>query len=142
MQVYCGSDHGGFTLKQAILQSNLFEIQDLGTHNEQSCDYPTIAAHLCEQMQKQTSARGILICTTGVGMCITANKVKGIRAALLQDTATVIKARQHNDINVLCLPGTLSVQTALDLIKAFLETDFSGESRHTKRLQIIASLEK
>ena len=137
--LYLGSDHGGFDLKQAIkkyLEENNIEYKDLAKKKiDNADDYPDFALKVAKQVAK-TSGRGILICGTGIGMCITANKVKGIRAALCYDEETAVLSREHNDANVLCLGGrTTHKGKALKIVDVWLNTEFSGVDRHKRRVE-------
>ena len=142
--LYLGSDHGGFELKAELLRhlsaSNII-VKDMGTFDANSCDYPEIAQRVAQEVQKDKDNFGVLICRSGIGMCITANKFKGIYAACLDTSDTVVKARQHNAINVLCLSGTLDFVRAQTLIKAFLATDLDKDKRHCKRREQIYTIE-
>lgn len=142
--IYLGSDHGGFGLKSELLKylsSSNITIKDIGTFDASSCDYPEIAQHVAQEVQKNKGALGVLICRSGVGMCIAANKFKGIYAACLSTYDSVVKARQHNAINVLCLSGTLDLVLAKTLVKAFLTTDLDRDVRHCKRREQIYAIE-
>lgn len=139
-----GSDHRGFQLKSKLLEVlSVFDIilKDVGTFNESMCDYPEIAKKLAKRVQKDKDGLGLLICKSGVGMCITANKFKGIYAACLTTPYAIKNACQHNAINVLCLPGNLDVLMAKTLIEVFLFTDLSNEVRHDKRRKQISKIE-
>lgn len=142
--VYLGADHGGFKLKTEILNklslANI-TLKDMGTFDVNSCDYPEIAQSVIQEVQKNKDAFGVLICRSGVGMCIVANKFKGIYAACLSTSDTVVKARQHNAINVLCLSGTLDFIQAKTLIETFLTTDLDKDVRHYKRREQIYEIE-
>lgn len=141
MKVYIGSDHGGFQLKEKIkglLEEKGLEISDLGTQGTESCDYPDFAKAVAEKVASEPEAKGILICGTGIGMSMTANKAKGIRAALCHNEFTAQMAREHNNANVLCLgERVLDESTALKIVEVFLETGFSGEERHARRVKKI-----
>ncbi len=142
--IYLGSDHGGFALKAELLRyltSSNIQFKDIGTFDARSCDYPEIAQHVAQEVQKNKDTLGVLICRSGVGMCITANKFKGIYAACLSTSDSVVKARQHNAINVLCLSGTLDFVLAKTLLEAFLTTDFDKDPRHCKRREQIYAIE-
>ena len=142
--LYLGSDHGGFELKAELLKHlSLLDIvsKDMGTFDTKSCDYPEIAQRVAQEVQKDKNHFGILICRSGVGMCIAANKFKGIYAACLSTSDAVIKARQHNAINVLCLSGTLDFVRAKALVKAFLTTNLDKDTRHCKRREQIYTIE-
>ena len=137
--VIIGSDHGGYELKQKIishLKSNDFEIVDLGCHSTESCDYPVIAKAVAEKVLSDSS-RGILVCGTGIGMSITANRYDGIRASHCTDTFTARMTRMHNDSNILCLGERITgVGLALDIVDIWLKTEFEG-GRHKKRIDMI-----
>ena len=132
-----GSDHGGFELKEALkshLESRGVSYVDLGTHNNESTDYPDYAQAVGETVAARKSELGLLVCTTGIGMCITANKINGIRAALVADAPTAAVTREHNDANILCLAGkTTSVADAVEIVDAFLSAKFEG-GRHERRV--------
>jgi RpiB/LacA/LacB family sugar-phosphate isomerase len=132
-----GSDHGGFELKEALkvhLEERGISYVDLGTHSKDSTDYPDYAQAVGQMVTEQRAELGLLVCTTGIGMCITANKMAGIRAALVADKDTAAVTRQHNDSNVLCLAGkTTPVQAAAEIVDAFLGAKFEG-GRHQRRV--------
>ena len=138
-------DHGGLKLKGAVmdfLKENGYEFKDFGTHSEQSCDYADYAKEEAFAVTNGECERGILICGTGIGMSIAANKVKGIRAAHCTDYFSAKYTRLHNDANVLCLGERITgAGLALELVKIFLETEFEG-GRHATRIAKIAELEK
>lgn len=132
------SDHGGFELKQeimALLKSKNIPFKDFGCESTASVDYPVYAKLACEAIRAGVCDKGILICGTGVGISIAANKVKGIRAALCSDCYTAGVTREHNDTNVLCLGGrVLGVEVAKKIVEIFLTTEFSKEERHINRI--------
>ena len=132
-----GSDHGGFELKESLkahLDARGISYVDLGTHNKDSTDYPDYAQAVGESVVENKAELGLLVCTTGIGMCITANKISGIRAALVADVATAAVTREHNDANVLCLAGkTTSAEAARKIVDAFLAAKFEG-GRHERRV--------
>ncbi len=138
-------DHGGFQLKNEIkahLDSKGIKYIDLGCDSEASVNYPDYAAKLCRSILSGETYRGILVCGTGIGMSIAANKFDGIRAACASDCFSVRYTRLHNDANVLCLGGrVLGVGLALDLVDIFVETEFEG-GRHTKRVEMLTEIEK
>lgn len=144
MKVCIGSDHAGFALKGEIVQQLTeagYDVQDLGTFSEQSCDYPDTAKQVGEAVAQGRFALGVLICGTGLGMSIAANKIGGIRAALCSDTFSARMARAHNDANVLCLGSrVVGAGLALDIVKAFLEGTFEG-GRHQRRVDKLSDLE-
>lgn len=140
--IYLASDHAGATLKNQIrdhLMNNDADITDLGTNGPDSVDYPDFAARLAEAMVTDTDARGILVCGSGIGISIAANRFSHIRAALVTDVTAARLSRQHNDANVLALGERLTgIATALDCVDAFLETDFEG-GRHQRRIDKLSS---
>ena len=145
MKIAVGCDHGGFELKNEIikyLESENYEVKDFGTYSTDSCDYPDIAEPVAEAVAAKEFDFGILICGTGIGIGIAANKVPGIRAALCSDTFSAHATRQHNNANILTM-GQRVVGTglALDIVKTFLNTEFEGE-RHQKRIDKISEIEK
>jgi len=139
-----GADHGGFELKEqlkALLDELGVAYSDLGVHENTRVDYPDYAFAVATQVAEGTAERGILVCGTGIGMSIAANKVPGIRATLVHDEYTARMSRAHNDSNVLCLGGrVLGIEIARAAVQAWLETPFEG-SRHQQRLQKIADAE-
>ena len=140
-----GGDHRGLALKELImpfLQNTGHNPQDFGCYSTESVDYPDIAQKVGEAVASGNFDQGILICNTGIGMSIAANKIRGIRAALCCDVFSARRARQHNDANVLCLRGEdIDNQLVLEIIKIFLNTDFEG-GRHLRRVNKIRALEK
>lgn len=140
--IYLASDHAGATLKNQIrdhLMNNNADITDLGTNGPDSVDYPDFAARLAEAMVTDTDARGILVCGSGIGISIAANRFSHIRAALVTDVTAARLSRQHNDANVLALGERLTgIATALDCVDAFLATDFEG-GRHQRRIDKLSS---
>lgn len=146
MTIALGSDHGGYNLKEAIkiyLQENGHSVLDVGCHSTESCDYPYIAKEACEKILNKTCETGILVCGTGIGISIAANKIHGIRAAACQDYFAAKFTRLHNDANVLCLGERITGEgTALELVDVFLNTDFEQGGRHNIRVDLISKLEK
>ncbi len=144
-KIAVGADHAGFELKEQIkksLQSEGYEVTDFGTNSTDSVDYPIIAKALANAVAGKNPRKGILVCGTGIGMSIAANKVKGIIAANCHDAETARLARLHNNSNVLALGGrNLNFDSAKDIVKVWLETDFEG-GRHQRRLQEIRDLER
>ena len=138
MKIALGADHGGFSLKQKIgglLISLGYEIADLGCHSQQSVDYPDIAERVVEQITTGESDRGILVCGTGIGMCMAANRKRKIRAALCHDEYTARMSREHNDANILCIGERVTGEgVALDLVKTWLATSYAG-GRHQQRIE-------
>ena len=139
-----GCDHRGFGLKErimAFLQNEGYSYQDFGCYSTEPVDYPDIAQKVGEAVASGSFDQGILICSTGIGMCIAANKIKGVRAALCHNVFAAQRARQHNDANVLCLGGEdVDTTVALEIVKTFLSTDFE-RGRHTRRVSKIRALE-
>lgn len=145
MKIAVGADHAGFELKARVidfLSLNQYEAVDCGpSSSTESVDYPDYAQIVAEKVVSKDCQFGILICGTGIGMCISANKIPGIRAALVFDENTARLSREHNDSNVLCLGSrTLPMSKSLDLIKIWLTTEFAS-GRHTARLKKITQLE-
>ncbi|MFH1428772.1 MAG: ribose 5-phosphate isomerase B [Candidatus Margulisiibacteriota bacterium] len=147
IKIIIGSDHGGYNLKKAIithLKQHSIEAEDMGTTNaDDSVDYPDFAVLVAKKVQADENTHGILICGTGIGMSISANKFKGIRAALCHNEVTAKMAREHNDANILVLGGrVLTIEYALIIVNKWLETPFSNEERHLRRLEKIKQIEE
>ncbi|MCS7206354.1 MAG: ribose 5-phosphate isomerase B [Dehalococcoidia bacterium] len=144
-RIAIGCDHHGVALKQALiafLTQAGYIVQDFGTHDPTPVDYPDVAVQVAGAVAQGKVERGILICSTGIGMSIAANKVPGVRAALCHDTFSAQRARGHNNANVLCLAGSaLQPTQAQDILQAFLTTPFEG-GRHARRVEKIAHLER
>ena len=144
MKLAIGSDHGGFRLKEAIktyLLAHDYEVTDFGTESEDSCDYPDFALPVAEAVAKGEYDRGILICGTGIGIGIVANKVKGVRAALCHDTFSAEACRNHNDANILTMGERIVGEgLALKIVETFLNSEFEG-GRHQRRVDKIKALE-
>ncbi len=136
-----GSDHGGFQLKQSIkkhLDSRGIEYRDYGTYSEDSCDYPVYGRKAAQAVASGECERGIIICGTGIGISITANKIPGIRAALCGDCFSAEATRLHNDANMLALGARVTGEgLALKIVDTFLDTPFSGDERHVRRISLI-----
>ncbi len=145
MKLAIASDHGGFQLKQAILQflkKKKIEVLDLGNHGTESVDYPDYALRVAEMVSQGKVDAGLLVCGTGIGMCIVANKFKGVRAAVVEDTYSAKMAKEHNNANVLCLGGRiLDAKKGEEVIEAWLEAHYEG-GRHDHRLEKIREIEK
>ena len=143
MKITIGSDHAGFELKEKVkeyLKQSKHETEDLGAFSEEPVDYPLIAKAVAKKVAK-TSSTGILICGSGIGMCITANRVKGVRAALCYDEYTAKVSREHNNANILCLGArTGSAKIYKKIIDTFLKTQPSKEERHLRRIKEMDSL--
>ncbi|NUP99042.1 MAG: ribose 5-phosphate isomerase B [Armatimonadetes bacterium] len=143
MKVAIGADHAGFELKQTILESFPdIDFVDVGTSSLASCDYPDFAVAVAELVSSGEAATGILICGTGVGMAMAANKVPGIRAACCSETYTARLTRDHNDANVLCIGSrVVGDGVACDLVQVWLATAFGGGERHRRRLDKLTAIE-
>ena len=140
-----GADHGGFELKEIIkkhLQAQAhYVVNDLGTYSQDSVDYPVFAKAVAEEVVGAKTAFGILVCGTGIGISIAANKIAGIRAALVHDEFTAKMSREHNNANVLSLGARfLSIEEAKDVVSLWLATPFSNEPRHVRRVKKLDSL--
>ena len=140
-----GSDHGGYETKTAViayLQEMGHQVIDCGTHNKESVDYPDFAFVVADKVRQGIACRGIVIDAAGIGSCMAANKVPGVRAAMCVDYATASNSREHNNANVLSLgAGLLGMNQIKLIIKTFLETDFGG-GRHARRVDKITDIEK
>lgn len=136
-----GSDHGGFELKEKLMEhlsERGLEYKDFGTYSSVSCDYPVYAKAVANAVASGECDRGIIICGTGIGVSITANKVRGIRAALCGDCFSAEATRQHNDANVLCMGARVVGEgLALKIADTFLDTPFSNDERHIRRISMI-----
>jgi ribose 5-phosphate isomerase B len=144
-RVAVGADHGGFKLKAQVLawlRAMGLEVADLGTHSEDPCDYPKIAAKVAQAVSSGEFDRGILACRSGIGMAMAANKIAGIRAGVCADVNDAQRSREHNDANVLALGADkLSARKAKQIVKTWIETPFDAQSRHGRRVQQIKALE-
>jgi ribose 5-phosphate isomerase B len=145
MRISVGSDHRGVNLKAKIVEFVRqlgHEVDDEGTNGTESVDYPDIASSVAAKVSGGEVDRGILVCGTGIGMTIAANKFPRVRATTVQDEITAEMARRHNDVNVLCLSGDLLGERSVDnLVRVWLETEFEG-GRHARRIEKIAKLER
>ena len=145
MKLVIGSDHGGIHLKEVLKQhlaERGMEVEDAGTYTEESCDYPDIAVKVCRKITEGDAERGILVCGTGIGMSMAANKVDGIRAALCGDVFSAAMSREHNNANVICLgERVLGPGLAACILDAWLDTEFAG-GRHERRVNKIMAIEK
>ena len=143
MKIALGCDHGGFDLKLQIidyLKKEGIEFKDFGCNDKKSCDYPDYAKDVANAVVNNEYELGILVCGTGIGMSITANKVKGARAALCGDCFSAEATRQHNNANILCLGARVTGDgLALKIVDTFLNTDFSNDERHIRRIGLIES---
>ena len=138
MTIAVGSDHAGYELKEILkkhLEERGMEVLDLGTYSEESCDYPDYAKKVAHAVLDKEAQTGLLVCGTGIGMSMAANKIKGIRAAVLADEFSAQATRSHNDANILCLGArVLDPDKAKKLLDIFLDTPFSGEEKHARRI--------
>src|ERR1051325_4373073 len=147
MRIAVGADHGGFPLNERVmeeLRAAGHEVEDFGTHDGSVADdYPDYALSVGQAVQKGEAEIGILICGSGVGASVAANKLRGIRAALCGDTYSGHQSREHDDCNVLCLGArVIGEELALEIVRAFVAARFTGEERHRRRLEKIAAIEK
>jgi RpiB/LacA/LacB family sugar-phosphate isomerase len=146
MRIALGADHAGFPLKTEVvrfLEKEGHQVVDLGTHSTEPVDYPDYAKAVGQAVQQGQVERGILVCGSGVGACVAANKLRGIRAALCHDTYTAHQGVEHDDVNVLCLGGrVVGPSLAFDILKAWLGARFSQGERHRRRVAKIVELEK
>ena len=145
MKIAMACDHGGLELKETIkkhLEQRGFEVADFGTYSKDSCDYPDYARPAAEAVASGECERGILVCTTGIGVSITANKVKGVRCALLSDPVSARLTRQHNDTNMMALgQGFVGPMLALQIVDTWLYTAFEG-GRHQRRIDKMMAIEE
>ena len=141
MKIAIASDHGGFDLKEKVkahLEEKGFEVKDFGCYEKKSCDYPDFGKPAAEAVANGECDFGVLICTTGIGMCMVGNKVKGVRAALCADSLSASLTRLHNNANVLVLGAAIvGEMLAINIVDTFFGTDFSGEERHQRRIDKI-----
>ena len=145
MIIALGADHGGFPLKESIIgaiASSNCKVLDLGTFDETPVDYPDYAKSVAEAVVTKRAHRGILLCGSGVGACVAANKIAGIRAGLCHDTYSAHQGVEHDNMNILCLGArVIGPALAVELVTSFLGARFSGAARHKRRLEKIALLE-
>ena len=145
MKIAIGSDHGGYALKEKIknyLDTKNIPYEDFGTHSTDSCDYPVFGKAAAEAVADGRCDKGIVICTTGIGISIAANKVKGIRCALCSDPLSAEMTRRHNDANMLAMgAGIVGPNLAERIVEVFLNTEFEG-GRHARRVGLITEMEK
>lgn len=145
MKVAIGSDHGGFALKEQIvvhLKEKGYEVEDFGTHTTDSCDYPDYGVLAAKAVADGTCDKGIVVCTTGIGISMAANKIKGIRCGLCHDVTTARLTREHNDANVLALGGGfIAPFLGLEMVDVFLTTPFSNEEKHIRRIDKVMRIE-
>lgn len=145
MKIAVACDHGAVDLKNAViahLNKGGYEVEDFGTYTTESCDYPDYVSAAARAVAQGRCDRGIVMCTTGIGVSIAANKIRGIRCALLHDTMSARLTRLHNDTNMMALGGgVVGTKLALEIVDTWLGTEFSGEERHVRRLAKLAALE-
>ena len=144
MKIAIGSDHGGYELKNALieyLKSQKFKVTDFGTHSKESCDYPMIGFEVAKAVSDGKASRGVLLCKTGVGMVIIANKMHGVRSAACYDVEMAKSSREHNDCNVIVLAADYTnIKKAKEIIDTWLKTEHAGE-RHVRRVNQIREIE-
>lgn len=146
MKIAIGCDHGAFALKNKVvshLEQKGYAVRDFGTYSLDSCDYPDFAGTAAKAVACGECERGIVLCTTGIGVSISANKIDGIRCALLSDPWSAKMTRLHNDTNMMALgAGVVGENLALEIVDTWLGTEFSGEERHQRRIDKLMALEK
>ena len=146
MKIAIGCDHGALALKNALaahLEKKGYEVRDFGTYTLDSCDYPEFAAAAAQAVASGECEKGIVLCTTGSGVSITANKIKGIRCALLSDLMSARLTREHNDTNMMAMgAGIVGEMLAKEIVDTWLGTEFSGGERHQRRIDKLMALEK
>ena len=146
MKISVGCDHGALALKNKVvahLTKQGHQVVDFGTHTTDSCDYPEFAAAAAKAVASGECEKGIVLCTTGIGVSITANKVDGIRCALLTDVWSAKMTRLHNDTNMMAIgAGVVGENLALEIVDTWVGTEFSGEARHQRRIDKVMALEK
>jgi ribose 5-phosphate isomerase B len=147
MRIAVGADHGGFPLNERVieeLRSRGHEVEDFGTHDAtRADDYPDYAEQVGEAVRAGTAEVGVVICGSGVGACVAANKLRGVRAALCGDTYSARQSREHDDCNVLCLGArVVGSELAMELVRAFVAARFNGEERHRRRLAKVNDIER
>ena len=146
MKIAIGCDHGALELKNVMvahLEKQGHEVKDFGTYTKDSCDYPEYAAAAAKAVASGEYDKGIVLCTTGIGVSITANKIKGIRCALLSDVMSARMTREHNDTNVMAIgAGVVGQMLALEIVDTWISTEFSHNERHQRRIDKVMALEK
>ena len=146
MKIAIGCDHGALALKNKMvswLEGKGHEVKDFGTHTAASCDYPEFAAAAARAVANGECEKGIVLCTTGIGVSISANKIDGIRCALLSDVWSAKMTRLHNDTNMMAIgAGVVGENLALEIVDTWVGTEFSGEERHQRRIDKLMALEK
>ena len=146
MKIAIGCDHGAFALKNKLtahLEQKGFEVKDFGTYSLDSCDYPDFAAPAAKAVASGECEKGIVLCTTGIGVSITANKIDGIRCALLSDVMSARMTREHNDTNMMAMgAGVVGQMLAFEIVDTWLGTEFSHNERHQRRIDKVMALEE
>lgn len=146
MKISIGCDHGALELKNTVvahLQAQGHQVVDFGTHTPDSCDYPDYAAQAAKAVAEGVCQRGIVLCTTGIGVSIAANKVDGIRCALLSDVMSARLTREHNDTNMMAIgAGVVGTMLALQIVDTWIGTDFSQQARHQRRIDKLMTYEQ
>jgi ribose 5-phosphate isomerase B len=146
MKIALAGDHAGFSLKQYLaseLKTDGHEVVDLGAHDETPSDYPDFARKIGKAVATKEVERGILVCGSGIGACVAANKIKGVRAGLAHDTYSGHQGVEHDDMNVLCLGSrVIGIAPALEIARAFVAARFTNEERHVRRLKKVLEIEK
>ena len=146
MRIAIGCDHGALALKDALiphLKEKGYEVKNFGTDTLDSCDYPDFAAAAAKAVASGECDKGIVLCTTGIGVSITANKVKGIRCALLSDVMSARMTREHNDTNMMAIgAGVVGQMLAFEIVDTWLDTPFSGVERHARRIEKMMAYEE
>ena len=146
MKIAIGCDHGALALKEVLiphLEKKGYEVKDFGTYTLDSCDYPDFAAPAAKAVAAGECEKGVVLCTTGIGVSITANKVDGIRCALLSDVMSARLTREHNDTNMMAIgAGVVGEKLALEIVDTWLGTAFSHDARHQRRIDKVMALEK
>ena len=146
MKIAIGCDHGALALKNKVvshLEKRGFEVKDFGTYTLESCDYPDFAGAAAKAVASGECSRGIVLCTTGIGVSIAANKVKGIRCALLSDLMSARLTREHNDTNMMAIGAAVVGEgLALEIVDTWLDTEFSHNERHQRRIDKVMALER
>jgi ribose 5-phosphate isomerase B len=144
MIVAVGCDHAGFTLKEAVIQKIRrlgHEVKDFGTFNCDAVDYPDYSSKVAQAVSQKEADRGIIICGSGIGACIAANKFKGARAAIAHDLYSAAQGVEHDDMNILCLGARVISESAPELTEKFLNASFSNKERHLRRLNKVLAIE-
>lgn len=146
MKIAIACDHGALELKNVLvnhLEKKGYDVEDYGTHTPESCDYPDFAAEAARAVARGDCEKGIVLCTTGIGVSITANKVRGIRCALLSDVMSARLTREHNDTNMMALgAGVVGQMLALQIVDTWLGTEFSGDARHVRRIEKMMAVQR